>query len=359
MKVLLHIGSEKTGTTSIQHWAAANRGPLAARGILYPAAPGGRAGARPEPNHVGLALAVSERARRPDLLGMLGLPDAAAAAAFGRRMERRLAEEIGAAGCGTLLLSNEHLSSRLRDEAEVAALRALVERAAGKAVEWHVVLYHRRQDEMIQGIHAMRVLHGAAEPFRLAARANDPRLDPRAILGHYVRVFGEAAVTVRVFDRARLVGGDVVADLFSLLHVDPRDAGFAQPPRANVSLGGAALELLRLLNPHVPAMREGRRDRARRAPVAALRGLPAEPRAALAPRDALDAFLAGYAEANAEIARRFLRRADGVLFDPPREAEAALPVAGPLTAERAVALLAPILTQALDAASPRHPKEPR
>jgi hypothetical protein len=113
------------------------------------------------------------------------------------------------------------------------------------------------------------------------------------------------------------------------------------------------------LNPHVPAMREGWRNPARRAPVAALRGLPAEPRAALAPRDALDAFLAGYAEANAEIARRFLRRADGVLFDPPREAEAALPVAEPLTAERAVALLAPILTQALDAASPRHPKEPR
>jgi hypothetical protein len=183
MKVLLHIGSEKTGTTSIQHWAAANRAPLAARGILYPVAPGERAGARPEPNHVGLALAVSERARRSGLVGMLGLPDAAAAAAFGRRMERRLAEEIGAAGCGTLLLSNEHLSSRLRDEAEVAALRALVERAAGKAVEWHVVLYHRRQDEMIQSIYAMRVLHGAAEPFRLAARADDPRLDPRAILG--------------------------------------------------------------------------------------------------------------------------------------------------------------------------------
>jgi hypothetical protein len=348
MKVLLHIGSEKTGTTSIQHWAAANRAPLAARGILYPAAPGERPNPRPEPNHVGLALAVAERARRPDLLGMLGLADAAAADAFAERMERRLAEEVAAARCDVLFLSNEHLSSRLRDEAEVAALRALIERAAGTPAEWRVVLYHRRQDEMIQSVHAMRVLHGATEPFRLAARANDARLDPRAILGHYARVFGSAAVTVRVFDRARLVGGDAVADLLSLLGVDPRDAAFAQPPRANVSLGGAALELLRLLNAHVPATKDGQRNPARTALVGALRRLPPEPRRALAPRAELDAFLARYAEANADIARHWLARADGLLFDPPAEAEAALPVAGPLTAERAVALLAPILAQALD-----------
>lgn len=357
MKVLLHIGSEKTGTTSIQHWAAANRAALAARGILYPAAPGERANARPEPNHVGLALAVSERARAPGLLGMLGLPDAAAAADFAARMEPRLAEEIAAAGCGTLLLSNEHLSSRLRDEREVAALRALVERAAGRVAEWRVVLYHRRQDAMIQSIHAMVVLNGGTQPFRLDANPRDQRLDPRPILGHYARVFGEDAVAVRVFDRARLVGGDAVADLFSLLGVDPREAGFARPPDANVSLGGSALELLRLLNAHVPPTREGQRNPVRLALVSALRRLPPEPRMALAPRDALDAFLARYDEANAEIARRWLRRPDGVMFDPPDEAERALPVAAPLTAARAVELLAPILSQALDTPAGRRRKE--
>lgn len=353
MKVLLHIGSEKTGTTSIQHWAAANRAPLAARGILYPAAPGECPTPRPEPNHVGLALAVSERARRPDLLDMLGLPDAAAAAAFGVRLEQRLAQEIAASGCGTLLLSNEHLSSRLQEEAEVAALRALVERAAGAAVEWRVVLYHRRQDEMIGSIYAMLVLHGRTEPFRLAAARNDARFDPRAILGHYSRVFGEAAVSVRPYDRRRMIGGDSVGDLLSLLGVDQAEPGFAPLPPENESLSGSALELLRLLNAHVPATREGQRNPARVALVAALRELPPEPRTALAPRDALDAFLARYADANAEIARRWLRRADGVLFDPPGEAGAPLPVGEPLSAERAVALLAPILAQALGSATER------
>jgi hypothetical protein len=349
MKVLLHIGAEKTGSTSIQHWAAANRAALAARGILYPVAPGERLARTPAPNHVGLALAVSERARRPDLLDMLDLADAAAAEAFAMRMELRLAEEIAGSGCGTLLLSNEHLSSRLREEAEIAALRRLLERAAGAVSAWRVVYYHRRQDEMIQSVHAMRVLHGATEPFRLAMRPDDPRLDTHAILDLYARVFGEEAILVRLFDRRRLVRGDSVADLASLLGVDSAAAGFTEPRRENVSLTGPALELLRLLNVHGPKLRAAIRDPNRVRAIAALRALPPGPRTALAPRAALDAFLAGHAEINAEIARRWLGRADGHCFDPPAEDEAARPVAEPLTAEQAVSLLAPILERVLGA----------
>ncbi|MDW8399836.1 MAG: hypothetical protein RMK90_14880 [Acetobacteraceae bacterium] len=349
MKVVLHIGSEKTGTTSIQHWAAANRAALAARGILYPAAPGEADHGRIEPNHVALALAVAERARRPDLLGMLGLRDADALARFLARLPERLAAEIAASGCATLLLSNEHLSSRVKTAEETAALRRLLEQAtAGREVSWQVVLYHRRQDEMIQSFHAMRVLHGHAEPFRLAARAEDPRLDPRRLLDCYAAAFGEAAITVRPFDRRRMPGGDAVADLAALLGLDAAAPGFAPPPRANVSPGPAALELLRLLNPHVPPTVDGRANPARRPLLAAIRALPPEPRSLLAPRAELDRFLARYDAVNAESARRWCGRPDGVLFDPPEPEEASLPVAGPLSAERAVALLAPLLLRALD-----------
>jgi hypothetical protein len=353
MKVLLHIGAPKTGSTSIQHWAAENRAALAARGILYPVAPGERPDPTPEANHVGLALAASAEVRGSTLPRMLDLADAAAAEAFATRMEPRLAEEIAGSGCGTLLLSNEHLSSRLREEAEIAALRRLLERAAGAVSAWRVVYYHRRQDEMIQSIHAMRVLHGTTEPFRLAMRPEDPRLDPRAILDLYARVFGEEAITVRLFDPRRLARGDAVADLASLLGVDPAEAGFTEPSRRNVSLTGPALELLRLLNAHGPKLREAIRDPNRVPIIAALRALPPGPPLALAPRAALDAFLAGHAEINAEIARRWLGRADGHCFDPPAEDEAARPVAGPLTAEQAVSLLAPILERVLGAETRR------
>lgn len=349
MRIVLHIGSEKTGTTSIQHWAAANREALASRGILYPVAPGEAAGGRIEPNHVGLAIAVADRARRPDLLGMLGLTEPAAMASFIAGLPGRLAAEIAASGCHTMLLSNEHLSSRVKTAEEAAALRRLLEQAtAGRRPSWQVVLYHRRQDEMIQSFHAMRVLHGFAGPFRAAARAADPRLDPRPLLAAYAAVFGEEAITVRLFDRRRMVGGDAVADLAALLGLDAAAPGFAAPPRANVSPGPAALELLRLLNPHVPPSVDGLANPARRRLLAAIRALPPEPRALLAPRAELDRFLARYEAVNAEIARRWCGRPDGLLFDPPDPAEASLPVAEPLTAERAVALLAPLVLRALE-----------
>ena len=35
-RAILQIGTEKTGTTTLQHFLAANRGPLARRGFLYP-----------------------------------------------------------------------------------------------------------------------------------------------------------------------------------------------------------------------------------------------------------------------------------------------------------------------------------
>jgi hypothetical protein len=353
VKVLLHIGAPKTGTTSIQNWAAANRAALEARGILYPVAPGERPRPKPVPNHVGLAISASLAAREAGLLDMLGLPDAAAAALFAPRMEQRLAEEIAASGCGTLLLSNEHLSGRLRQEQEISALRALIERVAGAVSAWRVVYYHRRQDQMIQSIYAMQVLHGGTAPFRLSASPQDPRFDPRAILGLYAQVFGEEAITVRVFDRRRLVAGDAVADLMSLLGVDTAEAGFSPPQRRNLSLSGPGLELLRLLNVAAPAFRAGIHNPKHVPIIAALRSLPPGPPTALAPREALDAFLAGYVEINAEIARRWLGRADGAMFDPPGEEEAAMPLAEPLTAEQAVSLLAPLLQQALAAAAAR------
>jgi hypothetical protein len=238
---------------------------------------------------------------------------------------------------------------------EVAALRRLVEEAAGRALEWQIVLYHRRQDEMIQSFYAMLVLTGHTRPFRLAARAGDPRLDPRPVLGCYAAVFGEAAVRVRPFDRRQLVGGDVVADVAALLGLDVAAPGFLTPQRKNVSLGPLATELLRLLNPLVPRWLEGKPNPARRTLLAAIRALPPEPRALLAPRAELARFLAGFAEVNAEIARRWAGRPDGVLFSPPDPAEDSLPMAEPLTAERAIAMLAPLLRRALEpSAEPRN-----
>ncbi|MGB3184598.1 MAG: hypothetical protein WBG36_00170 [Ornithinimicrobium sp.] len=52
MKVFVHIGSHKTGTTAIQHFAAAHRDELSAQGLLYPSFE--RLGRRPGRSHLSL-----------------------------------------------------------------------------------------------------------------------------------------------------------------------------------------------------------------------------------------------------------------------------------------------------------------
>lgn len=56
MKLYLHVGSHKTGTTAIQHFAAAHRGELAARGLLYPGFD--LVGNRPQRSHLPLVRAL-------------------------------------------------------------------------------------------------------------------------------------------------------------------------------------------------------------------------------------------------------------------------------------------------------------
>ena len=56
MELYLHIGTEKTGTTTIQSFLAANRDLLKRNRILYPRAPG-------EQNHRALAAAAQDCAR--------------------------------------------------------------------------------------------------------------------------------------------------------------------------------------------------------------------------------------------------------------------------------------------------------
>ena len=40
LKAIIHIGAEKTGTTSIQAFCSANRALLAKQGVLFPRVPG-------------------------------------------------------------------------------------------------------------------------------------------------------------------------------------------------------------------------------------------------------------------------------------------------------------------------------
>lgn len=311
MRILLHIGSEKTGTTTVQRWCARNRKALKARGILYPTTLG-------QVNHVRLACFAAEQKQMNDLRKSERIFVPEVFERFRAELPDALAREVRESGCHTLLISNEHLSSRLSVPAELQTVRGLLEQACGQVTAWQIIHYVRRQDEMIHSMYSTTVKSGGSKPFRLPHGLRDPRLNPLIVLDLWAGQFGAENITVRVFDRRELRGGDVVQDLMALAGVeDAADTSiFAAVPEKNPRLGGQALEFLRRFNEHVPAFDAEGINAERRGVVRALEALPDRDPVQLAEPAAMEAFLARFDQINAEVARRYLGRADGRLFAP-------------------------------------------
>ena len=117
MKVILHIGLEKTGTTSIQRTCASKREELLRHGVLYPKTPG-------KSNHCAVAALAANPGKCLDLRTQLGIVDQSAFDAFLAEFPAKLQAEIRESGVDCVLLSNEHCSSRLGNPEELARLRA-------------------------------------------------------------------------------------------------------------------------------------------------------------------------------------------------------------------------------------------
>ena len=122
MKLILHIGTEKTGTTSFQQWAAANRDGLDAQGVFHSRVLG-------RINHIGVYLYALPPETDDEGFFQFGLSTLADRKTFQADLPGRLEAEVKQArdrGCHTFLISNEHCHSRLRTAEAVARLRDLL-----------------------------------------------------------------------------------------------------------------------------------------------------------------------------------------------------------------------------------------
>ncbi len=112
MRLILHPGLHKTGSTYLQHVLNDNAAALRARGVYYQ-----RQECYPAHHHAAWQILVGNAA---PLLTMIG--------------------EAEAAGCETVILSSEDLEGALFDERPLSAIEMATSFAGITQVEWHVVL---------------------------------------------------------------------------------------------------------------------------------------------------------------------------------------------------------------------------
>jgi hypothetical protein len=305
--VVLHIGCDKTGTTSIQQFLRRNRAALIQQGVLYPRSPG--------------------KVRHWDL-GLFAAPDEAMPQSriwqregytsppkFRRRVRRRLSREIAASGASTVVLSDEMLF-RMAPES-IGRLHGLV---ADLARQTRIVIYVRRQDDHLVSRYQQAVKVGVGLDLATWARRDfSNTYDYAQGVARWQTAFEPAAIIVRPFERARFADGSLEQDFLDAAGLDVRAADLHKVRVLNESLGVEGVELLRILNLHrtrnqdLPNWQSKNREYVRR-----LREVETGPRITLPDAD-LDRFMAQWAESNRRIAIDHLGDASGELFRAPRK----------------------------------------
>src|SRR5215469_1961943 len=123
MKLILHIGTEKTGTTTTQVWAAHNREALARQGVFYSRVLGSAC-------HVKLHLWCLTSGRHDESFQRLKILSETERRTFQARLPDEFAAEVSDArnsGCHTFLISNELCHSRLVMRKEVQRAREFLQ----------------------------------------------------------------------------------------------------------------------------------------------------------------------------------------------------------------------------------------
>jgi len=166
MRLVLHIGTEKTGTTAFQNWCHHNTQEMRKQSVWY-------AQSLNLPENRAIAVMMRDSDDREDGFGFFGLDTPEQHEAFVADRTKALLADVAAAkaaGMQTFLISSEHCHSRLRKPEYVERLAALLKPLFDEIT---VVAFIRPQVDMAQsltstaarvGLHVSRKMFKSVQP---------------------------------------------------------------------------------------------------------------------------------------------------------------------------------------------------
>lgn len=239
MKAIVHIGTPKTGTSSLQHFLSMNREALSKQGVLFdPVSLEGR-------HAEWLILTAEEQGRHVDDLpvrAMYDIPTRADQSLLIAAFEDQLAEGLHGREETTFVISCEMLGWPFRRRPFCAAFHRRISQWFDQVT---YVVYLRPQPAWLASAYAQHIRNGGHESLDDFLARNQPPNYAR-LVENWESVAGPGAVTVRLFDRARLHEGDLIADFCAVLGIDAR--GMTMPRSVNESLPVGSIRVLRAAN---------------------------------------------------------------------------------------------------------------
>jgi hypothetical protein len=240
--IYVHIGTPKTGTTSIQNYLADNYDSLLKKGFLVPVT-----SRKKKPNHTLLALYCINRKRITAISIRNDIHDEKSLRKFRRRFRWDFRSEIKNFNGSAVVVSNEQCYGRLTTIGELQKLRKLFR---GLQADVKIIVYLREQTDMVCSYYSSNIKSGKTHLIHNQDefREND-FFDYNKTLKKWEEVFGIKNIIVRIFDSEGLKNNDIISDFMEVVGMD--EIAYA-PIRVNTKLNVKQCEFLRIINEHIP-----------------------------------------------------------------------------------------------------------
>jgi hypothetical protein len=212
VRCVLHIGTEKTATTTLQEFLYKNRDRLWDLGI-------GMSSALGVPNNRKMCAYFQKNF--DDYFFHRGLHDPSQRKTHFAGMLDSLKEEIDDLESNNgkvFVITSEHFHSRLLETSEIMHLR---DGLAEIFTETSILCYFREQSELVRSLYSTAIRVGHDTPFRDFAKTANPDnhyYNYFEFFSKWSEVFGQDRVNAMIFDRKKFCDGDIRKDF--LLRLD-------------------------------------------------------------------------------------------------------------------------------------------
>lgn len=289
-ELVLHIGTEKTGTTSLQNTLFSNHEYLKELGVLVPKS-------FKLSNHVEMTVCFQNYSDSSELYSVVGISnDSYTVSAFKENFLEKLKNEILSSDCSRVVISNEHLHSRINSPQEV---REIANWAKGLFDKVTIDIYLRRQCDLAVSHFSTALKSGSTNIEPLPSNAtNSLYYNYENLLNLWGGEFEN--VNVKPFSKKMLYKNDVVFDFFhnSFSLNDDEISQLELKLDDNKSLGINALSFLAQANKTIPFLVDGKLNPKRRRLVQYLEEMEFQDEPLKIPHTTLVEFQSQFSESN-------------------------------------------------------------
>ncbi len=311
MKTLyLHIGTPKTGTSALQYFCAGNRKILEEKGIYYPDL-GFRfpdIGKHRNAHFLSYKEYINKKEKLRD-----------------HEVERKIREEgiqkleEAFQTHDTILLSDEHIWNE--KEMTEETLPALQQRFKEQDVQIKIIVYLRRQDQVIQSFWAQKIKESSTitfDNYMKKEKYRHFRLDYAARLQEFADIVGMDNLIVRCYEKQQYLGEQktIMSDFLHILGLEITEEYKNSEKVYNISLEGTYLEIKRLFNtlPQFKKQKNYMVDLLKEQQAIDYEKHVLERKKMYFTPEAEKEFMQKFEEENQTVAKKYLNREDGKLF---------------------------------------------